>query len=68
MEWDYKGIKFIITTEPQGPFYLAAARAPQRGPFVRIRPFSALGTSEEKAIELVKEQIEREFKAVPAVK
>lgn len=65
MEWEYKGIKFAITTEPMGPLYLAAARSPQKGPVVRVRPFSAIGTSEEKAIQLLKEQIQREFRKVP---
>ncbi|GAB4255303.1 MAG: hypothetical protein Kow00109_30390 [Acidobacteriota bacterium] len=65
MEWDYKGIRFTITTEQAGPFILASARAPKEGPFVRVRPFSALGRSEEEALELLKSQITFEYRRVP---
>lgn len=65
MEWEHKGIRFIIAVEPMGALYLASARTPQRGPFVRTRPFSAIGTSPEQALELLKNQIEREYRSVP---
>lgn len=65
MQWEHKGIPFEITLEPQGPFFLASARAPNEGPYVRIRPFSALERTREKAVESLKEQIRLEFRKVP---
>jgi|GEM_PF-7087268 len=65
MEWEFKGIKFTVETEDLGPFVLASARAPQVGPYVRVKPFSALGRSREKAIELLKEQIAFEYRKLP---
>lgn len=65
MQWVHKGIRFHITFEPMGPLCLAAARSPETGPLVRVRPFSAVGTSQEHALQLLKEQIEREFRKVP---
>lgn len=68
MEWEHKGITFQIQTEPMGPLYLASARAPRQGRYVRVRPFSAIGTSEEQAVELLKEQIRFEYRKVPDLK
>lgn len=66
MEWDHKGIVFRITAEPLGRFCLVSASVPPEGRFVRIRPFSALGRSEEQALEMLKEQIRAEYRKVPA--
>lgn len=66
MEWEHKGIRFSIETEPLGSFVLASARAPQVGPYVRVRPFSALGRSEEEALVMLKEQIRFQYRKVPA--
>ena len=65
MEWEHKNIHFTITTEPIGPLYLASARTPPVSIFTRIRPFSAIGTSEKAAIELLKDQIRLEFIKIP---
>lgn len=65
MEWEYKGIRFEIRTETLGPFVLASACAPHIGRFVRVRPFSALGRSEEEALEMLKQQVEFEYRKLP---
>ena len=65
MDWEHKGLRFTITTEPMGVLCLAAARVPREGMFVRVRPFSAIGKSEEEAVELLKDQIRLEYKTVP---
>ena len=65
MEWKHKGITYSISTKQMGPLVMASARAPQEGMFVRVRPFSAIGTSEQQALELLKSQIRREYEAVP---
>ena len=65
MDWKHKGITYSISTKQMGPLVMASARAPQEGMFVRVRPFSAIGTSEEQALELLKDQIIRENKEVP---
>ncbi len=65
MDWEHKGLRFTITTEPMGVLCLAAARVPREGLFVRVRPFSAIGKSEEESIKLLKEQIRMEYQAVP---
>jgi len=68
MQWEHKGIQFTIETEPQGDlFVLASARAPGIGPFVRVRPFSALGRSEEEALDKLKDQIRAEYRRVPVL-
>lgn len=66
MDWEFKGLRFRLKTESLGPFWLASARVPNVGPFVRIRPFSSLGRSEKEALDLLKRQIEFEFRKVPA--
>ncbi len=48
-----------------GPLSLASARTQQEGMFIRIRPFSAIGTSENDAVKLLKEQIKLEFLKIP---
>ena len=65
MDWEHKGLRFTITTEPMGVLCLAAARVPREGLFVRVRPFSAIGKSEDDAIELLKDQIRLEYQTVP---
>jgi hypothetical protein len=65
MEWEHKGITYKITTQELGVLVLASATAPQEGPFVRVRPFSAVGTSKEKALELLKNQIRQIYRKVP---
>ncbi|MEE2822152.1 MAG: hypothetical protein VYA53_04135 [Acidobacteriota bacterium] len=65
LDWEYKGLCFNITTEPMGELYLAAARVPKEGMFVRVRPFSAIGTSADEALALLKSQIRMEFEIVP---
>jgi hypothetical protein len=65
MDWEHKGLQFTISTEPMGALCLAAARVPREGMFVRVRPFSAIGTNEDEAVTLVKEQIRLEFESVP---
>lgn len=66
MQWEHKGIRFDIETEPMGAFVMASARAPRQGMFVRVRPFSALGRDEEQAVELLKQQIELEYRRIPS--
>jgi len=44
---------------------MASARVPEEGMFVRVRPFSAIGTDEEEALELLKKQIRMENRSVP---
>ena len=65
MDWEHKGLRFTISTEPMGVLCLAAARVPREGLFVRVRPFSAIGRSEEEAVELLKDQIRLEYQTVP---
>jgi hypothetical protein len=65
MDWEHKGIIFQITTEPLGVLHMASARAPQDGPFIRVRPFSAIGTDEEEALSLLKKQIRHHYRKVP---
>lgn len=65
MQWEHKGVKFTIETEKAGIFVLASARTLREGIFVRVRPFSALGKSEEEALELLKKQIQTEFRRLP---
>jgi len=65
MDWEFKGLKFQVKTEALGPFWLASARVPTIGPFVRVRPFSSLGRSEEEALDLLKRQIEFEYRKLP---
>jgi hypothetical protein len=65
MEWQHKGITFHITFERMGPLVMASARAPREGMFVRVRPFSAIGRSEEEALELLRSQIRMEYRRVP---
>ena len=62
MEWEHKGMRFTVSTRELGPLVLASARVPAVGPYVRIRPFSALGTDRDEAIELLKKQIRMEFR------
>ena len=62
MEWEHKGMRFTVSTRELGPLVLASARAAAVGPYVRIRPFSALGTDRDEAIELLKKQIRMEFR------
>ena len=68
MEWEHKGITFTISTEEMGTFVMASARAPMEGFFIRTRPCSAIGTSEDEALDLLKGQIQMEFKKVPEIK
>ncbi len=65
MEWQHKGIQFQITFEKMGPLVLASARAPRQGMFVRVRPFSAIGRTQEEALELLRSQIRMEYRRVP---
>ncbi len=65
MDWEHKGLRFTITTEPMGALCLASAQVPGEGMFVRVRPFSAIGTNEDEAVMLLKEQIRLEFESVP---
>ena len=65
MTWEHKGITFHLEQESLGAFVRISARVPPEGLFVRIRPFSALGRSEEEALAMVKDQIRMEFKRVP---
>jgi hypothetical protein len=68
MQWEHKGVTYHIQIEALGPFVLASARAPQIGPFVRVNPFSALGRSEEEALDLLRQQIEFEYRKVPVAR
>lgn len=67
MEWEHKGIRFTIVTEKLGPLVMASARTPKEGMFVRVRPFSAIGRDEQKAIELLQEQIALDMRKVPEI-
>lgn len=68
MKWEHKGIEFTIELEPLGPFVMGSARAPKEGMFVRVRPFTALGHSEEEALEMLRNQIRTEFRRLPEVR
>jgi hypothetical protein len=48
-----------------GALIMASARVPQEGMFVRVRPYSAIGTDEEQALKLLKKQIRMENESVP---
>jgi hypothetical protein len=65
MDWEHKGLRFTITTEPMGALCLASAQVSGEEMFVRVRPFSAIGTDDDEAVALLKEQIRREFESVP---
>jgi len=65
MEWKHKGITYSITTRKMGPLVIASAEVPDQGMFIRVRPYSAIGTDEEEALELLKKQILMENKSVP---
>ena len=65
MEWEHKGLRFNLKTEYLGALVLVSARVPSTNSCIRIRPFSALGTTEEKALDLLKEQICLEFRWLP---
>ncbi|MFQ5738931.1 MAG: hypothetical protein ACE5JX_07935 [Acidobacteriota bacterium] len=65
MNWEHKGIRFQVTIEALGPFYLASARAPSEGPFIRVRPFSALGRTKGESLQLLESQIAMEYRKVP---
>jgi hypothetical protein len=65
MEWKHKGITYSISTKQMGALVMASARAPKEGMFVRVRPYSAIGTDEEQALELLKKQIRMENRSVP---
>lgn len=67
MEWEHKGIRFMIELEPLGVFFLASAKVPKEGMFVRVRPFSALGKSEEEALQMLRDQIRMEYRRLPEV-
>lgn len=62
MVWEHKGMRFAVSTRELGPLVLASARVADLGPYVRIRPFSALGTDRDEAVELLKKQIRLEFR------
>jgi len=66
MEWEHKGMRFAVSTRELGPLVLASARVEDLGPYVRIRPFSALGTDRDEAVELLKKQIRLEFRRLGA--
>lgn len=66
MTWDHKGITFRFEQQSLGDFVMISARVPAEGPFIRIRPFTALGRTEEEALNLLKDQIRMEFRRVPA--
>jgi hypothetical protein len=65
MQWQHKGITFDIEITPLGALVMASASSRREGIFVRQRPFSAIGTSEEAAVELLKKQIELEYRKMP---
>jgi hypothetical protein len=67
MEWEHKGITFTLSTEEMGELVMVSACAPMEGAFIRTRPFSAIGTSEEEALKLLKDQIKAEYKKVPEI-
>ena len=66
MDWEHKGIRFSLSIAPAGAFFLATARAAQEGMFIRVRPFSALGKSEDEALALLKDQIKLEYHRIPS--
>ena len=65
MQWTHKGLTFEIQLQQLGPLVLASSPSESEGPFVRRRPFSALGCSEEEAVELLKNQIDFQYRKVP---
>jgi hypothetical protein len=65
MEWKHKGITYVISVKQMGSLVMASARAPEKGMFIRVRPYSAIGTDEEEALKLLKEQIRMENRSVP---
>ena len=65
MDWKHKGIIYSISIEPMGTLVMVSARVPEEGMFVRVRPFSAIGTNEAEALELLKKQIRMEYRSVP---
>ncbi len=65
MEWEHKGMRFAVSTQELGPLVLASARVDATGPYIRIRPFSAMGTDRDEAIEFLKKQIRLEFRRLP---
>lgn len=65
MEWQHKGINFTISLTAMGPLVMASATAPPSGRFVRVRPFSAIGRSEDEALELLRSQIQMEYRTIP---
>lgn len=67
MQWMHKGLTFDIDEQKLGSFVLISARVPPEGQYVRVRPFSALGRSQEEALEMLKDQIRREFRRVPEI-
>ena len=68
MDWEHKGITFSIQAQKMGPLVMASARTSKEGMFIRVRPFSAIGKSEEEALSLLKEQIRYEYRKVPEMK
>lgn len=67
MQWSHKGQSFEIELKRLGALVLASTPSQSEGPFVRRRPFSALGRSEEEAVELLKGQIELEYRKTPEI-
>lgn len=67
MKWQHKGFEFEIETRKVGLLYMASTPAQKEGMFVRVRPFSAIGRSEEEALELLKKQIQLEYRKIPAI-
>ena len=65
MDWKHKGITYSIKIEPMGTLVMASARVPDEGMFVRVRPYSSIGTNEEEALDLLKKQIRTENRSVP---
>ena len=65
MRWIHKGLTFEIELQQLGALVLASTPSEREGPFVRRRPFSALGRSEDEAFELLKSQIELEYRKLP---
>lgn len=68
MEWEHKGVAFTISIGQLGTLVMASARAPMEGAFVRTRPFSAIGKSQEEALDLLKDQIREEYRKVPEIR
>jgi hypothetical protein len=65
MRWEHEGIVFAIETQALGPLCLAFAQADQSGPEVKTKPFSALGTTREEALQLLREQILAQLRESP---